>query len=237
MSGSRISNGPSPFSLLSAPFHILGIEPEATTQQIHLAFDRALERQLVSAGALVFARDIVLNPARRLPHELGYPIDGTPADVAAIYTALVREASLDERLAFASRLPPLSQANFLGHLAASEPASEALLRALLDAHASIEAAEIFDILKALRTAAGYLAPSLASVNQGLIKLCENHAQAAIARYESTQDAAQSVLACTQETLAHGGRHHVEALGQLLAAYRDKIASQEIAANRSIEAAC
>jgi hypothetical protein len=237
MSGSRTSNGSPPFSLLSAPFHILRIEPGATTQQVQLAFDQALEKQSVSADALAFARDVVLDPIRRLPHELGYPIDATPADIAAIYTALARDASPDECLAIASRLPPLSRANFLGHLAASQPATGASLSALLDAHASIEAAETFDILKALRTSAGYFAPSLVSVNQGLIDLCDNHARAAIARYECIQDAAQSVLTCTQETLAHGGRHHIEALGQLLAAYRDSIARQQAAANPSVETAC
>jgi hypothetical protein len=237
MSGSRTSDGSPPFSLLSAPFHILCIEPGATSQQVQLAFDQALEKQSVPADALAFARDVVLDPTRRLPHELGYLIDATPADIVAIYTALARDASLDECLAVASRLPPLSRANFLGHLAASQPATGALLSALLDAHASIEAAEIFDILKALRTSAGYFAPSLISVNQGLIELCDNHARAAIGRYEHVQDAAQSVLACTQETLARGGRHHIEALRQLLAAYRDPIARQQSAANQSVETAC
>lgn len=238
MSGDQTSDVPSPpVSLLSAPFHILCIEPGATTQRVHFAFERASEKQLTPADSLIFARDVVLDPARRLPYELGYPIDSTPAEIAAIYTALASDSSLDEYLAFASRLPPLSSGSFLGHLAASQPASGALLTALLDAHASIEVSEIFHILKALRTSAGYFAPSLVSVNQGLIELCDNHAQAAIARYERIQDAADSVLACTQETLAHGGWHHIKALGQLLEVYHYSIASQLATANQSIETAC
>jgi hypothetical protein len=238
MTDNRINNGlPRPFNLFSEPFHVLCIEPGATTQQILLAFDRALEKQVVSADALIFARDVVLDPARRLPHELGYPIDSATADVEAIYSALTRDGSLDERVEFSSRLPPLSRANFLGHVAASQPATGRLLSALLDAHASVEPAEIFDILKGLRASAGYVAPSLVSVNQGLIELYQNHAQAAIARYERIQEAADPVLACTQQTLAHGGRHHIEALERLLAAYRHSIAAQQSAANQGIETAC
>ena len=226
-----------PLNLFANPFYILGVEPRATIQEVQSAFQAALEKQLVSADALILARDIILDPARRLPHELGYPIDSKPADLAAIFDALESAAPLDERLAFAARLPPLSRANFLGHLAASQPASGALLGALLDAHACVDASEIFETLRALRASAGYVAPSLLSVNQGLIELYQEHAQAAIAGYERVEDAADAVLACTQEILGQGGRYHFEALERLLAAYRHSIAAQQAAASQGIETAC
>jgi hypothetical protein len=238
MNGSRTSNGRfRPFSLLANPFHILCVDPGATTQQVQRAFDRALEKQLIAADILVLARDVALDPLRRLPHELGYLLDSPLADIETLYIELAADASLDSRLGFASRLPPLSRANFLGHLAAHQPASEPLLSGLLDAHASIDVSTIFDILKRLRASAGYFAPSLVSINQGLIDLFNSHAQSAIARYELIQSAAVPVSVCTEKMLARGGRHHIEALERFLAQYRNSLVSQHSAAIESIKDTC
>jgi hypothetical protein len=228
---------PGPIDLLANPFHVLGIAPGAPIQQVQAAFDSALENQPNSAPTLILARDVTLDPQRRLPHELGYPIDSAPADIEEIYLALTSGASLEACLSLAARLSPVSKANFLGHLAANQPASSALLSALLNAHASIVVSEIFDILRGLRASAGYPPPALVSVGEGLVALAESQARAALARYGSIQEASAPILACTQDTLSYGERHHVEALEPFLAAYRQPVVVQRSAAIEGIEKAC
>jgi hypothetical protein len=238
MNGNQSAHGTSgSFDLFANPFHILGVEPAASIQQLQSAFDRGASKQPVSADALAIARDIALDPQRRLPHELGYPLDSTPAEIDEIYITLAGKVSQEDRFAFASRLRPLARANFLGHLAAKRTANGALLSAVLNAHASIEVLEIFEILKAVRASAGYVAPSLVSVNEGLVEHAQVHARAAIARYGLIKHAADPVMACTQETLLHGGRHHIEALAHFLAVYRQSVLSQQTAMLQGIEGAC
>ena len=227
---------PGPIDLLANPFHVLGIAPGGHLQQVQAAFDRALQNQPSSAPALTLARDVILDPQLRLPHELGYPIDSASADIEEIFLALTGSASLEDCLSLASRLPPLSKGNFLGHLAAHQPASSALLSALLDAHASIVVSEIFDILRGLRALAGLPAPALVSVGEGLVELAESQARAALARYGSIQEASGPMLACMQNILTDGERHHIEALEPFLAAYRQPIVVQRSAAIEGIEKA-
>ncbi len=74
MNGNQSGPGTSgSFDLFANPFHILGVEPAASIQRLQSAFDRAAAKQPVSSDALAIARDIALDPQRRLPHELGYP--------------------------------------------------------------------------------------------------------------------------------------------------------------------
>jgi hypothetical protein len=59
----------------------------------------------------------------------------------------------------------------------------------------------------------------------------------LARYGSIQEASDPILACTQDTLSYGGRHHIEALEPFLAAYRQPVVVQQSAAIEGIEKAC
>src|SRR3984893_18316825 len=64
-----------PFDLFAQPFRILRIDPGATNQQVHDAFDIAQKQQLASSDELGSARASIFDPSRRLLHELRYPID------------------------------------------------------------------------------------------------------------------------------------------------------------------
>ena len=74
----------------------------------------------------------------------------------------------------ANDLPPLSKANFLVHLAGRQAADANLLIALVSAHAALEAAAIFEILKDRRSRAGFMMTSLVGVEQGLHELQALH---------------------------------------------------------------
>ena len=230
------SNDPPPFDLLANPFHVLGIAPTSAIQLVESSILKALPKQTPSAG-VVLDRNIMLDPLLRLPHELGYPVDGSQTDVEIIYTTLDDDNSLDSQLALASRLPCLSRANFLAHLAGRQPANEALLTALMDAHASVNVSEVFDVMKAVRASAGLIAPSLLSLNQGLVDLFDHHARTALERYGTLEAAAGPLLSCTESILSQGELHHIEALDRLLTQDRRSVVLRQPEAIEFIESFC
>ena len=85
----------------------------------------------------------------------------------------------DGGLQIANQLPP-SRANFITNRAARQPAEDFLMAALVDAHASIDATEIYTILKTLRYRAGFPTPSLVGVGHGVDELRSLHCRAVIA---------------------------------------------------------
>jgi hypothetical protein len=231
------NKAPISFDLFTQPFRILRIGPTATNQQVHDAFDIAQEQRLASNYELVAARESILDRSRRLSYELSYPIDSPSADVDALYAILSSGASTRELQLFAERLAPLSRANYVAHIVANRPAESALLRALVEAHASIEPTEIYETLKALRKAAENPAPSLAHVNQGLQNLLDMHFQAAIAGFKRSEDGIEPVLACAQQILALDNRHQIDVLSSLLAAYHQATHHQQSVRVQEIKSAC
>jgi hypothetical protein len=188
--------------------------------------------------ALNFERQVRLNPERRLLYELSCPIDCPPSELEALYKTLANSAaSVDELLVFADRLWPLARANFVAHVVSHRPANAALLYALLESHAAIEANEIYAKLKTARTAIGIPAPSWANVNQGLDELLNIHSEAAFAGYDRIEDALEPMLECTLQVLDRGERHLVEALGSLLRPYSQYIAPLQKDAIGQISDAC
>ena len=176
----------------------------------------------------------ILNPTKRLCCELSYPIDSRPEDVDALFAALSRESSERDLLIFSEQLEPLSRANFIAHVAAHQPANGALLTALVELHALIDPTRIYEILKATRRTAGCAAPSLVNVNQGLRDLRDVHVEAAIAKYGTIEDAAEPMLACTEQILALGEDYTVEVLYSVLAVYRRYVDRQQQIAAEKIE---
>jgi hypothetical protein len=215
-----------PINLSVHPFRRLRVGPAANNQQIDEAFDLARQEKLASVEELINARESIVDLSRRLPHELSYPIDSSSADVDAIYAVLSNDMSLRELLSFAERLPPLSRANYLAHLATTRSTDDNMLCALLRAHACIEPMEVYETIRELRRTGARPAPSLASVKQGLQHLLASHDQAAINGLKRGEGWFVPVLTCTQQTLSRNDRHQIEALGNLLAAYRQSIHQQQ-----------
>jgi hypothetical protein len=237
MDSSRTTGRSLPFDLFDQPFRILGVDPSATSRQIQEVFVIAHERGRASEDALVSARDALLDPSRRLPYELRYPIDSSHDEVDALYAMLLSDhASTDELLLYANRLAPVSRANFLAHIAAHRPAESTLLSAIIAAHIRIEPTVVYEDLKTLRRTGWYPPPSLASVNEGLQDLLDTHAEAAIAGFKTCEDAIEPVLACSQRTLALD-RYHRDVLGSVLTAYHQSISLRQSAGIEQIAWAC
>ncbi|MEY2538266.1 MAG: hypothetical protein QOG67_2006 [Verrucomicrobiota bacterium] len=225
------------YDLLSGRFHLLGIDPTATTAQIEQAYIAAHERAVAPDQALAEARDGILDPAQRLLCELAYPLDSTPEQVNAFYAGLSGNAPVSELLQAANNLPSLSRANFLAHLADRHAAEANLLSALVGAHAVVDAAAIYEILKERRTRAGFAMPSLVGIRQGLQELFTLHSEAVMAAYGTIQNAATPLLECVRHVLSSDDRYHLEALSGLLDVYRRYLAGLNLSANHDIDAAC
>lgn len=226
------------FNLPPRRFQILRIGGASENQQFDVSLSIGQSNPTTPADALNFEREVRLNPERRLLYELSCPIDCPPSDLEALYKTLANSAaSVDELLVFADRLWPLARANFVAHVVSHRPANAALLYALLESHAAIEANEIYAKLKTARTAAGIPAPSWANINQGLDELLNIHSEAAFAGYDRIEDALEPMLECTLQVLDRGERHLVEALGSLLRPYSQYIVRLQKDATDQISDTC
>jgi hypothetical protein len=156
------NTSPSGSDPLAQPFRLLGIDPGATALEIEAALARARETRIAPETSLAEAYANLLDPVRRLPGELSYPLGSTPDHVDLFFTELPANASDEDRLQTSAQFAPISRANFIARYAARRGASSELLLALIGAHNSIDAMEIYQALQALRHRAGWPPPSLAS---------------------------------------------------------------------------
>jgi hypothetical protein len=223
------------FDLFALPFWMLGVDPTASQQVLRDAFDRGI--QTASVTDLVLAYEMLGDPARRLLHELAYPLDCPSSGVEIFYAALRADAETDDLLGFADQLQPLARANFLAHIAARRPASGQLLYEVIRSHAAIDPTSIHQGLEKTRPVAGLPAPSFLSVNQGLAELRQVHALAAFNGYNAVQDIAAPMLECTLKALASKEHHSSKTLGRFLRSYRTATEQVRTDAANLVETAC
>ena len=224
------------YEVIAGRFQLLAIAPTATNAQVEQAFTTALGRGAAPDQDLIEARDKILDPAQRLLSELAYPLDSTAGQIGAFYADLAGNVPATELLPAANKLPPLSRANFLALLAARHGADFNLLLAFVDAHAAVDAPAIFEILKDLRTRAGFPTPSLVDVSQGLQELLALHSEAVIIAYDKIQSAASPLLECVREIISSNDQYRLVALHSLLDAYRWSLASLTEKAHHGLDAA-
>jgi len=234
---SASSISPSGFDPFAQPFRLLGINPGATASEIEAALARARETPIVPETSLAEACANLLDPVRRLPNELSYPLGSTPDRVDLFYAELPADASDEDILQTSARFAPISRANFIARYAARRGASSELLLALMDAHNSIDVMEIYQALQALRHRAGRPLPSLASVRDGLNDLLNAHCVAVIEAYDPVEGAAEPLLESTRQILATREWPLIQTHSLLSAAYRRAIGEMRSKAEQQVEDAC
>ncbi len=234
---SASSISPSEFDPFAQPFRLLGIDPGATASEIEAALARARETRIVPETSLAKAHANLLDPVRRLPNELSYPLGSTPDRVDLFYGELPADASDEDILQTSARFAPISRANFIARYAARRGASSELLLALMDAHNSIDVMEIYQTLQALRHRAGRPLPSLASVRDGLNDLLNAHCVAVIEAYDPVESAAEPLLESTRQIFATREWPLIQTHSLLLAAYRRAIGEMRSKAEQQVEDAC
>jgi hypothetical protein len=222
---------------LKQPFWLLGVDPAATKVRIEDAVEAARRRNFASEEALTAAREILLDPVRRLPYELSYPL-GRPVSELEEWRRLVSiGVRSDELSKHASQLSPLSQANFFAYVATHRAADVGLLCAMVDAYGRIELTDVYDQLKNSRRLGDYPPPSLAHVREALENQLDRHCEQAISAYGQIGEAAEAMSGCVQQLLATGEPHQINVLKSLLAAYRNATLIEQSLRAADIEAAC
>jgi hypothetical protein len=207
---------------LAEPFQLLGVDPSASGDVVREAYGRVQRLGIVDKSLLDQAVAGLLDPERRLQYELAYPLDATPDQVEATHMTLQGVQEKGHFLAFARQLPPLSCANFLAQCAAHQPLAGELIITWIDAHASIDPAEIFEMFRSVRHRAGLPVPSFMALRQGLDDLFKTHAQRVLDSYASPHSAAGPLVQCVRESSASGSASQIEAMGQLLDIYRGRV---------------
>lgn len=192
---------------------------------------------VASEEALVEARADILEPARRLPNELSYPLGSTADEVDLFFTELPADASDQDILQASARHAPLSKANFIARHAIRGGASDELLVGLIGAHDAIDVMEIYHVLLALRYRALWPPPSIASVSDGLNDLLATHCTAVIGAYDPVEAAAGPLLQATHRILATHQHPLIETQSVLLAAYQRATAEVRALADRRVDEAC
>jgi hypothetical protein len=219
------------------PFRLLGIDPGATALEIEAALAWARETRIAPETSLAEACANLLDPVRRLPSELCYPLGSTPDRVDLFYAELPVDASDEDILQTSDEFAPISKANFIARYAARRGASSQLLLALMDAHDSIDTMEIYQALQTLRHRAGWPPPSLASVRDGLTDLLDAHCAAVIEAYDPVESAAEPLLEATRRILATREWPLIQTHSLLLAAYRRAIGGFRAKAEQQVDNAC
>lgn len=219
------------------PFRLLGIDPGATVPEVDAALKRASQMHVAPEEALVEAHADILEPARRLPNELSYPLGSTADDVDLFFAELPADASDRDILQASARLAPLPRANFIARHASRRGASDELLVGLIGAHDAIDVMEIYHVLLALRYRALWPPPSLASVSDALNELLTTHCNAVIGAYDPVEAAARPLLQSTHRILATHQHSLVETQSVLLAAYRRTTGEVRALADRQADEAC
>ena len=216
------SEGQGAFASRAEPFQLLGVDPSATGDVVRDAYGRVQRLGIVDKSLLDQALAELLDSERRLQYELAYPLDATPDQVEATHATLQGAREKDHILAFALQLPPLSRANFLAQCAAHQPLAGELIISWIDAHASIDPAEIFEIFRSVRHRAGLPVPSFMALRQGIDDLFKTHAQRVLGSYASPHSTVEPLLHCVRESSASGMTSRIEAVGQLLDIYRGRV---------------
>jgi hypothetical protein len=225
------------FDPIGQPFRVLNINPSATAAQVAAAYAFAVQQREGSQEALIDARNAILDIDLRLSCELAYPIDGAADQIEPFYAALSSDMLAPELLQITHHLGPLSQANFLASLGSRRPIESSQLIALIEAQAAVDANEVYDILRGVRHRAGLAPPSLVNVSQELQRLFIVQGEAALSGFDTAQQAAAALSECTKTVLADGERYRIEALSDLLNAYRRSTAPERSKAGADIRDAC
>jgi hypothetical protein len=223
--------------LLAQPFLLLGVDPAATREQIQAGFELAKRDNSASEEILAAAREILLNPVRRLPYELAYPIGSPISELEEWHRLASVDVRSDDLLKHAALLTPLSRANFFYYISAQRPADATLLRAMTDAYGRLEITNVYDQLKKARSLGGYPTPSLASVREALEAQIDTHYQRTISAYGQIDEAAEAFFEFARKVLAIGELQQIDMLKRFLGAYQNATLEEQSSRLADIEAAC
>ena len=223
--------------LLDRPFRLLGVDPAANEPEIRAGAERAKVRGVASEAVIDKAREALLDPIRRLPYELAYPL-GCPLseldEWSQIASADIRS---DVLLNHAAQLSPLSQASFFEYISTRRALDAPLLSAMIDALGRIDPTSVYDQLKNARRSAGYPPPSLAQVREQLDNQLDLNCQRAISSYRLIGEFIEPFCENIRQVFAKGETHQINILERFIGTYRTATLDERQSRLANIEHVC
>jgi hypothetical protein len=211
------------FSLLSNPFILLGISPNATPQNIKNAYEDAVEDGIANVEVLRRAQQELLTPRLRIHAEVGGLVDVAPDLASRLISWLQAGASRAKLTESIASLHALPKSNILAHLATHGTANENDLINLLNAQCNVSIGGTCDAINDARDHAGIVrtdqdsvAQALAAVQKGQVKSVVDRAATNDSFSETFTSFVRKVLATTDAGLITKLAIYIDAYGQAMA---------------------
>jgi hypothetical protein len=215
------------FDLTLNPFLLLGVEASGTAQEIHRAYEDAVERGTESnIGQLQRAQQALLTPRLRISAEVGGLLNVPPDVVAKIVEQLKLGADWEVINDLTSALPPLPRSNALAHLAAHSLARPQQLLCLIESKGSVTVDWVYDAIIKARAQSGIgKVADRQVVAHALARLEEQQAKAAVDRLAEEQSYADLFTAFVRRVLRTDNSAIIGKLDGYVRAYGNSVASE------------
>jgi hypothetical protein len=215
------------FDLTLNPFLLLGVEASGTAQEIHRAYEDAVERRTeTNIGQLQRAQQALLTPRLRINAEVGGLLNVPPDEVAKIVEQLKLGADWEVINDLTSALPPLPRSNALAHLAAHSLARPQQLLCLIESQASVTADSVYDAIIKARAQSGIgKVADRQVVAHALARLEEQQAKAAVDRLAEEESYADLFTAFVRRVLRTDNSAIIGKLDGYVRAYGNTVASE------------
>ena len=213
------------FSLLSNPFILLQVSPNATAQEIKQAFEDAIEDEIAPTDVLQRAQQTLLIPRLRVDSEVGGLLDVGPQISSQVISKLKAHASWAEFDEILDTLPALPRSNLLAHLGSESPMGAAQVFQLLEAKAAVTPESIYDAVIDTRRQTGIGTVDRDAIAEALERIEERQINAVVNTLSGTNTFAKTFTAFVKCVLAKGKSSLVAKLDTFMNAYNRAAASE------------
>ena len=207
------------FDIQLNPFYLLGVEPSASSEKIHEAYQQAAIEEIIPEEDLRNVKETLRKPNTRLQAELSSLLD-TPEGEADSVISRLRSQGIDkETRRTALGLPPLSRVNLLTHIASKSCPDSELLIEFVRVLSEVDGEAIVSKIGSTRQAARFVAANEQAAKAALHSHLQSQARSIFSCCSDLGATADSVLSCTQKLLPEADHRQIEALTTLLNGYR------------------
>ena len=179
-------------SLSGNPFAVLRVSPRARVAEIEDAFEDAVVDRPANEPDLLRVKQLLLTPNARLIAELSWLSEVAPRRAEQLI-ALLDRADIGGLLAAIADLPPLTAANLAAE-AVGRFGDQRFLNLLIDAHGGVSPQTTLGWLNSTRATAGFARVEAAQLDDALRSLRTAHARFAVSGIVATGHPAQALAA-------------------------------------------
>jgi len=228
---------PGAFNLLANPFVLLGLQSNATAQDVKDACEDAIEDGIASEEDVRRAQQILLTPKLRLHAEISGLLDVELGLASQIVTELKRGADAKGVAQGLLSLHSLARSNVMAHLAACFGTDVGGLTRLLEAQATTAVGAVCDAINDAREEAGSGRTDRQAVADTLVKLREEQIKAVVEKFVGGRDFAEQFATFVKSVLSKSDANEIGALDLYVRAYGQAVAAELSRKREKVTEAC